>query len=242
MDVASEDLIEIDQVLAAVKGDLGILGETIYDSNIERWINVGVRQVDACDFFIKTNVFVTIECGKAKLPRGFRKLLGFRFSKNQLVTLSDGTTRTDVSCYDILYYNFTFFSDCGCNPPASSRNYIQTAEIIGDTIHFHNLPDGVDQIEMSYMGTAISNECIYLIPPDYERGLSAYCRQRFYEAYPEVKGITLSVQFKNSAQAEWAAQKGWLKAIAAKKNFDNNKQFIKNYFNAWFVRQDKIWC
>lgn len=241
MDVSNQDIIEIDQVLAAVKGDLGIMNETIYDSSIERWINDGVRHVDACDLFVKKNVFVTIDCGKGKLPMGFRGLLGFRFSQNTLITESDGTTRTDVSCFEIMYYNYSFFSECGCSPPSGSRSHLQTAEIIGNVIHFHNLPDGVDQIEMAYIGIPLSNECLFLIPPDYERGLSAYARSKWYEANPEVKGTTLSLQFKRDSQKEWAAQKAWLKEIAAKKNFDNNKYYIKNHFNAWFVRQDSVW-
>lgn len=377
MNTGIYDYIEIDQVLASVKGDVGIMSETVYDPSFDRWINDAVAQMDTCDFYVKKPCLLTIECGKAKLPKGFRRLLGLRYSASSLLDITstdltmpdlaslkavdttsaaafpESTTvllgsigiftlsrapsmtvatvnalkalnttsavtypegyavmitgtgifalnRTSTAtadnitiiqpttgpgrwlkvnsntpnnvtiiqptvgpglwiettsgpidlidnpanntCYNILYLDQTFSEDCGCTSNSiRTRQYFETAEIVDGYLVFRNLPSSVTTVELSYMGIPISNECLYFIPPDFERACSAYARARFYEAYPEVKGVQVSMALMQQSWKEWAAQKDLMKAKAAKRNFDDNKYMIRMYFTAWFTVQNKIW-
>jgi len=236
------DYIEIDQVLSSVKGDLGIADSgTIYDGNIERWINDSIPEVDACDFYVKKPVFLTLDDQKrAKIPPGYRRLLGMRFTSQTIEQVSeDGFDPT--SCGDIMYMDMPFASDCGCRPTKSMADYMHTVEIVNGQFQFRNIPDGVEVVELSYMGVPVNGDCMYFIPAEYETASSLYARTMFYEAYPEVKGVQFSLAMHEKTYKRWKAKKSLLKAKAAKRNFDDNKYFIKTYFKAWFVRQNKTW-
>jgi len=241
-----ESPITIDQVIASTKGGLGLMDTNVYDVSLELYINAGIRQIGTNQLFVKRPAILTLQDGRACLPVGFRRLLGIRAKAPYTITTPGGDDVPGMRYVPMLYLDTPFINECGINVNDTDtstahglgyRNYLSSFQIVGnDIVSNGNIPDGTE-IEISYLGFAIDNDCMLIIRSDYERCLNAYGRMRFYEAFPEVKGPQLSMVLMDKAYSEFKAQKKFLKGLATSEEFNNNKYMIRQLSKAWFVAQ-----
>lgn len=237
MNLGYNESITIDQVISSAKGDLGIIDNNFYDVLLEKWINEGCRHLSTNQLFVKKPIKLTVTNNRATLPSDFRRFLGLRYMQDtQLVNPNNSTTTTTV-CVPLLYVDDQFADDCGCDLGLYNwGSFAAKFQIIGSEIIFkQNVVDG-SQVELSYLGFAIDDNCMLIIRPDFERALSAYARMKFLQAYPEVKG-NMSMALLGEAKREWINQKKWVKAMAVTNEFFNNKYQIIALAKAWFIRQ-----
>lgn len=236
--VGYNDAITIDQVIASAKADLGIIDINSYDVHLEKWINEGVKRIGAYNLFVKRPAILTINNQRAQLPIGFRRFLGLRFINSQQIQNPDGSITYVQACGPLLYVDQTFMAECNCaiNYDNFFYNYVPNFEFIGNEIIFHNnITDGT-QVQLSYLGVAIDDDCLYMIHPDWEIALSAYARMKFLQAFPEVKGGFAGMLLAE-AKKEWTNQRKKVRGIATLNEFETNRYQIINLARAWFTRQ-----
>lgn len=151
------------------------------------------------------------------------------------------SSKTPINrCIPILIADKRFLSDCGCEDLGVYDDIISMATIVGNRVVFNTSYEHDAKVEISYIGFYKDpNDCMLYILADYERALSAYARMKFLQAYPERKGqyTTMLLQL---ASREWVNQKAWVKGVAAKNSFDNNKYEISRLAKAWFSNQNVI--
>lgn len=234
-----EDTISVDQVIASTKMKLGIPNISDYDVELEVFINEGIRHLSTNQLFVKKPCVLELEDGKDRLPSGFRKLLGVRYLPPVTVVGVSGIECPLTSCLPILYIDKRFAAGCGCDNLNRTEDFISSCEIRDGWIYFTRSPNDGSRVEISYMGFATGDDCNLLIHPDYERALSAYARYNLLNAYPHIKEPH-SMNLADKAYMEWKAQKDWVKGIAARQNFDNNKYYIKRIYKAWFMLQNVV--
>jgi hypothetical protein len=231
------DLITIDQVLASVKMDAGITDTSIYDLSIEKWINDAVFHTNANSLYVKRPMIVELKAGENEicLPSGFKKLFGIR--SVDAVLDEDGNIES-TTCSPILIADRRFLSDCGCDNLSDVQDLITVATITDGKIVFNKPAERDTKLQISYLGINVDDDCVAIIPAYMERGVSAYARARFYGAYPEVKGMQYSLIQQDKSFAEWVAQKKWIKGVAARDSFNNDKYEISRIVKAWFARRN----
>ena len=168
---------------------------------------------------------------------------GVQPSTTQVVSVSQEAPTQEINpinrCIPILIADKRFLSDCGCEDLGVYDDIISMATIVGNKVIFNTSYEHDAKVEISYIGFYKDNDCMLVILADYERALSAYARMKFLQAYPERKGqyTTMLLQL---ASREWVNQKSWVKGVAAKNSFDNNKYEISRLAKAWFSNQNEI--
>lgn len=231
--------VSSDQIISSVKGDLGLMDNNFFDVILEKWIFEGVRHICTNQLFVKNSQMLTVTNNRATLPPDFRRLLGLRYNSQVELTNADGSVSTVTRCIPLIYIDRQFAEDCGCDTNVWGTDYsdlVASYEIIGNEIICRqNIVDG-SELQLSYIGFALDDNCMLLIHSDYERGLSAYTRMKFLQCYPEKKG-NFTPMLLQAAMGEWRAQKRWLKAQAVTQEFINNRYQINALATAWFVRQ-----
>lgn len=276
--------INIEQVVASAKGQLGILETSKFDTLLEVWINEAVRQTHSGDLLTIKGKLLDLINGEADLPKGYRSPIGLRFTKGisttfDISTLNVSTTfrgasipsnslgvnndtyvrtvspfdfyvktngawvltplvggKTESVCNRILFYDPETASNCGCDTKDS--RFGQYAFIRDGKIKVANIPDDSTEVEFFYKGISMSEDCLYLIRPEFERACCAYARMRFYEAFPEIKGERISINSGVRAQNEWVNQAGYLRGIAARNEWDRNKYEISMLLRCWFSKEN----
>jgi len=244
-DTGYTSAITIDQVIASTKTDLGLMDTNIYDVSLELWINQGIRHTGTNQLFVKRPAILTLQDGRAELPVGFRKLLGIRAKAPYTITTPGGDDVTRIRYVPMLYLDLPFINECGITVNDTEnnsqhglgyRNYLSSYQIVGNEIVANgNTPDGTE-IQISYLGFAIDADCMLIVRSDWERGLSAYARMKFLQAFPEVKG-QYTPMLLQKASSEWINQKKWIKGLATSQEFNNNKYMIRQLAKAWFINQ-----
>ncbi len=244
-DTGYTSAITIDQVISATKTDLGLMDTNIYDVSLELWINQGIRHTGTNQLFVKRPAILTMQDGRACLPVGFRRLLGIRAKAPYTITTPGGDDVTGIRYVPMLYLDLPFINECGVNVNdeytstphgLGYRNYLSSFQIVGnDIVANGNIPDGTE-IQISYLGMSIDSDCMLVCRSDWERGLSAYARMKFLQAFPEVKG-QYTPMLLQKASSEWINQKKWIKGLATSEEFNNNKYMIRQLAKAWFVAQ-----
>jgi hypothetical protein len=237
--------ITIDQVIASVQADLGIMGDNSYSIVIEKWINEGLRHTGTNQLFVKRPAILTLQDGRAELPVGFRKLLGIRAKAPYTITTPGGTAEQRIRYLPMLYLDTNFINECGITVNDTEvnsqqglgyRNYLSSYQIVGNEIVANGtIPDGTE-IQISYLGFSVDEDCMLIIRSDFERALSAYARYKFWTAFPERKP-QFSMTLMQDAKREWSNQKKWLKALATSEEFNNNRYMIRQLSKAWFISQ-----
>jgi hypothetical protein len=237
--------ISIDEVIASAKADLAIMDTNIYDVVLEKWINDGIRQIGSNDLFVKRPAILTLQDGRACLPIGFRRLLGIRAKAPYTITTPGGDDVSGVRYVPMLYLDLPFVNECGINVNDTDtstphglgyRNYLSSFQIVGnDIVSNGNIPDGTE-IQISYLGFAIDDDCMLIIRSDFARALSAYARYRYWSAFPETKPQFAAMLLQDSKK-EWQNQKSFLKSLATSNEFQNNKYMIRQLAKAWYVAQ-----
>lgn len=183
--------------------------------------------------------------GSVSIPSTFTVNQVFPSAPSGTISIINNNYDTPVSsmspltrCGPILYIDQNFVDQCNCGWQYDNywNNYIPTFEILENELVFHNeIPDGTE-VQLSYMGVAIDDDCLYMIHPDYEIPLSAYARMKFLQAFPEVKagfaGMLLA-----EAKKEWINQRDKVRGIASLNEFEQNRYYMIALARAWFVRQ-----
>lgn len=244
-DTGYTSAITIDQVIASTKTDLGLMDTNIYDVSLELWINQGIRHTGTNQLFVKRPAILTLQDGRAELPVGFRKLLGIRAKAPYTITTPGGDDVTRIRYVPMLYLDLPFINECGItvndNEPNSQhglgfRNYVSSFQIVGNEIVSNGaIPDGTE-IQISYLGMAINDDCMLICRSDWERGLSAYARYKFWSAYPE-RNPQFAMGLLQDAKREWINQKKWIKGLATSQEFSENKYMIRQLAKAWYISQ-----
>jgi len=235
--------ISIDQVISSVQADLGIMGDNSYSIVIEKWINEAIRHTGTNQLFVKRPAILTLQDGRACLPVGFRKLLGIRAKAPYTITTPGGTEEQRIRYLPMLYLDTPFLNECGVTVTETNeqhglgyRNYLSSFQIVGNDIVANGaIPDGTE-IQISYLGFSVDEDCMLIIHSDFERALSAYARYKFWTAFPERKP-QFSMTLMQDAKREWINQKKWLKGLATSQEFNDNKYMIRQLSKAWFVAQ-----
>jgi hypothetical protein len=236
--VGFNDTITIDQVITSAKLDLGLIDTNAYDVHLEKWINEGVWRIGSKQQFIKRPAILTIQNKRCELPYGFRRFLGLRFLSNVEITNPDGSVSTLNRCGPILYMDQSFVDECNCGWQYDNywNNYIPTFEIVGNELRFHNPINDGTQVQLSYIGVAVNDDCMYMIHPDYEVALSAYARTKFLQAFPEVKGGFTGTLLAE-AKREWTNQRARIRGLVTLNEFETDRYYIIALARAWFTRQ-----
>lgn len=235
------DTISMEQMVSSVKMDLGIMDNSQFDILFEKWINEGTRHLSANSLFVKTPLIVEVKSGEKEicLPKGFKKLLGVRWITQVTYKDSAGNETTQKSCMPVLIADKRFLSDCGCDGIYDVEDSVNSMTIVGNKLILGKAAETDSKAEISYLGFYVDDECMLIVLADYERALSAYARMKFLQAYPETKG-QYTAMLLNMASKEWMNQKRWVKGVAAKNSFDNNKYEISRLAKAWFTKQNVL--
>jgi len=229
--------VSYEQLISSVKAELKI---EVSDSDIifEKWLNEGIRSVDALSIFSKCTAVLPIHDNMAELPCGFFRMIACTLGGN------------GANCISAIYVDLPFLTSCGCAPIINSTGIFNTQglyEIQNGRIFFHSdlfttvsttngpqtitttLP--ITECTISYFGFNVTEDGLLKAYQDMERGLTAYVcwrytRQNFRE-YPQY--------ISEGYRQEWVAQKKWLRSVAFQNDFRNTKRQIAEIVNAMVV-------
>lgn len=228
------------QLISSAKAELKI--ETSdYDIVMDRWINEGIRHIDALNIFSKCTAVLPITDKTAELPCGFFRMIALTLGGN------------GANCASAVYVDMPFLQSCGCAPVWNSTGTFTTQglyEIQDGRIYFHSntfystvAVDGsitttevvpYTHCTIAYFGFLVDDDGLLKAYQDMERALTAYVcwrysRQNFKE-YPQY--------IQQSYYQEWCSQKKWLKSIAFQNDFRNTRRQIAEIVNS--LVSDKV--
>jgi len=212
--------ISVEEIIASSKMQLRISDTTEHDDYIDMIIQEGIRHLGTLSIFKKRQCDIEIIDLKSRLPKGFHRLLGLRFTKTNTIG--------NIRCFTLLYVDKKFLSDVGCAVNSTNiRNFNQGFQIQHGFIHFNSDIEATEAT-LAFLGLNLDENGNIIIYEDYERALRNYACYQFTLAYSE--------QFKEATieryKREWMSQKGWIKGNDAINDFQNNKFEIQKSFNA----------
>lgn len=211
--------ITMDQIVASAKMRLR-LQDTSNDLLLNLFAEEGCRELKTLSLYSKQQECLTIVDNKAKLPCGFQKLLGLRF-----------TDSTSGDCFNYLYVDRKFLSDCGCNSIDSNvADFFQSMQIQNGYIFF-NSDTTATEASIAYMGLNTDEDGNLIVYEDYERAVRAYACYMFALSYPNDYDKFTIMEFKK----EWIAQKAYVKGTDVARDFQLDKREISEYFRALMV-------
>lgn len=231
--------ITSDQVISSVKMNLRI--ETSDDDMFfDRLVNEGVRHLDALSIFVKKECKLKVNDRKAKLPNGFHKLIGLRGACNQQWT-------------NLIYVDSAFLNSCGCDcdDDASISSLSGSFQIQNGYIYITNTrnlvnpntlsdddcdcADDLEWLSIAYWGLNVDEYGVFVVREDYERALVAYCCWKYcqqnFDKYPN--------NLAKDYEAEWKAQKRWVKSSDVVEKFRLTKREFASIMNS--IVKAKVW-
>lgn len=219
--------IGIEEIITSAKMQLRLQNTSEYDDYLDMKIREGARHLCALSIFQKRQCSLEINDGKAKLPKGFFRLLGARF-KNLTVTVDDITT-IQTGCSRILYVDKAFMNDCNCNTTdtATILDYSQGFQIVGDIIHVGSAITA-EAIEVAYLSFNTDDSGNIIFYEDYERALSNYACYQYCLSFSE----NFNQYVVNEYKQTWISQKNWIKGSDVANAAQQDKRGIQAVFNA----------
>lgn len=237
------DLIHIDQIVARTKRRLQLSDVSDYDADIELFINEAAGSLRSKPNFIKKNCRLEIINGKAKIPRGFKKMNGLRMIIDAPVMTADTNTAnifntTNAFWNQPIYLEQTFLTNCQNEPNSFPSQipivgFVPSIEIVGGFINFP-IPCPFDACVLSWEGYAISGEsCILELHPAYERGFSEYAVYMMLQTYWQINSEDPRRENRvQDALNTWTAQRAMLVSDGFADDAERNKFQFKRMLNA----------
>lgn len=244
---ADNDLISIKQIVARTKVRLQLTAITDYDAEIELFINEAAAALGTKPTFRKKNVKLAIVDGKAKLPKGFKKLHGVRMVAPPLpeasIAASNSIWTTQNPVFgDLIYLERTWIEQCVTDNinGAQVSDIDGIVEVSGGYLRFP-IPCPFAFCFLSFDGYA-TNDCdggILELAPRYERGLSEYSYSMLIQTYPQLYppewgNRELAIQRSYSI---WVAQRDKIVSDAFADDFQKNKYQVKRILHALLQNQ-----
>jgi hypothetical protein len=214
--------ISLDDVRERTKMQLRLQNTTEHDDFIDVLVLEGLRNLNNLYQLKKSVCELDVEDNKAKLPKGFVRLIALAFT-------DEGGTNSS-GCSPILYADTRFLSSCGCEAEDGVYNYLETFQINKNYIHFRS-DIGTDKVRLAYYSLITDDYGNLVIYEDFERGLQAYACWNFMMAYYEDYPMNLTDMHRKT----WVAQKAYLKGSAQAEDFQRNKREIQNIFKSKLV-------
>lgn len=238
-----KDLIPISQIVARTKVRLQLKSITDYDDEIEMFINEAAAGLGTKPTFVKKNVQLKITDGRAKLPNGFKKLLGVRMVQPPLqVPLQNNIWNTQNPVFgDLVYMERTWINSCVAENIGSVGFLDSVVEISGGYLIF-TIPCPFEFCFLAYEGYA-TNDCdggILELAASYERCLSEYSYTMMLQTYPQL----WNQEWGNRESAVgrsyniYAEQRSKIIGDAFATDYENNKYMFKRILHALLQNQN----
>ncbi len=238
VEYGSVDSIEISQIVARTKIRLQIKDLTDFDDEIELFINEAASSLGAKPSFVKKNCKLEIVNGRAKLPCGFKFLLGVipvcegQISENEELRNSLWVNGGQSS--PLLYLEQTFMQQC--LPVANTISNcpqiipLQGVMQIQGNYLVVSLPTSFTHVIISYDGYAVDGESgILIMHPSYERPFSEYATYMMLRSYPALWNNDWGNRESelNRANQDWVAGRMKLVSDAFADDFRLNNYMVK---------------
>ncbi len=221
--MAKFDTITIDEIIASTKMQLRITDTTTSDDYFELMANEALRHLNCLSLFKKRQCTMDIVDLKSKLPKGFQRILGLRFSSTNV--------SGNENCYNLVYIDRKFLNSCGCDTSAFNlANYVDSFQMQHGYIYY-NSDIGATEATLAFMGLNLDEYGRLIVYEDYERAIRAYLCWMFTQAYPEDFKEATTERYGRT----WKAQKAFLKGEDVQEDFRQNKYEIGKIFNGLLV-------
>lgn len=253
------DVIEIDQVIAAVKMQLDLESITDYDAKIEYFVNEAAGKIDSNRLYVKKPVILDIVNGKAKLPKGFAEIVAIRLicetDHNHPIAFDmDDINNVDINNLprsntmvmnpsprqnELIYVDQKFLGDCH----GASVIPRETVEIDSGYL-FITQPSAVTKVELAWKGMHCDEYGLFVVLSDWEECMREYATYKMLEIRPNLWNKQF-FQFyrdaKDNHYANYVAAKGKIISVDAKREFEANKYMIKRCYQAIQWDRNKRW-
>ena len=210
--------ITVEQCISRAKLQLGIKVSD-EDEYFEPLVDEAIRELSTLSLYTMQQCEVDIDCNKAKLPKGFVRLLAFWFGTPDC-TIWNGVNTA-------LYVNLPYLKLCGCDLTAVGYSpIVGTMQIISGHLWFHNLPSTATTATICYSSLNIDANGEILIYKHYERAIWNYLCAMYSMREGDLNRY-------NMYNRQWIASKGKVQSIDFQDNFKNTKGQVASSFNAW---------
>lgn len=242
------ETIPIEQVVARTKVRLQLKEISDFDGEIELFINEALASLGTKYNFIKKNCRIEITDGKARLPRGFKKLLGLRtIPVVPTTTLNTNTANifntTLPWAGEQLYLETTFLANCQSDPSILSSgipiySLSGSIEIVGGMVNFP-IPCPFEAAVISYMGYATTEDCVMEVKAAYERALSEYAVWKMLSTYEQIKSEDRNREARLiEAHEDWVLQRKKIVSDGFADDWELNKYQMTRLLNALLQGQN----
>lgn len=241
------DLVSIEQIVASTKVRLQLKDDDgSYDKEIELFINEAGAMLGTKPTFRRKNCRIEIDdCGKATLPKGFKKLWGVLpiIDTPAPAVITNSIYYNNLGYDALLYLENTFFSEYSSYFP-NGYNVLSTQGIYekqGNNLMFP-IPNYFTHAIISFDGYAISDCGILEMHPAYEQPFREYARAMMLDTYNFLwKGEPqlLSQSIARSFQM-WSSGYHVLVGGAFADDFENNSYMIKRILRSLLGSQNNF--
>lgn len=216
------DTITVDEVIARAKMQLRISNTTEHDLFLEVLAEESLRRLSPLDMYIKRMCKLEVVDRKAKLPKGFYKLIGLRYVD---------PTVTGDACNFALYVDSGFLSDCECDTSIATSSFVrdqnQGFQIVGNYIHF-NQDIGITEATLAFIGMNYNDSDRLIVYERYEVAMAFYLCYMFALSFPFEYNQNTIDRFNR----QWVAQRAKVRGEAAASQFQFDKREVQNAFTA----------
>jgi hypothetical protein len=222
MDLGKFAILSLDEAVADAKQTLRIMETSEHDNFMIRLANEAMNHMTANDTYIKKTETVDIIDGRAKLPCGFIRLLGTRFTSGN-------------EPYGYIYVDTAFLTESHASESyVGTYHYSRAFQINNGYIVFNNPQIADTQMRIAFEGRNVDSSGMMVINSRQLRGVNAYICWKFTRSYFELYPSNLS----ESYHREWINQKRFMTGLTANERFNENKEEIAGIMNAW-ITNDK---
>lgn len=228
--IPQNSLVSIDDILSRTKADLRLMDTTEHDGYLEILVREALGSMNAISQLQKKQCTLTVEDAKIKLPKDLVRFLALR-PKSWLPSTDTNpiTSNFPGNCGRFIYADTTFLDSCGCDN-FGFRNFNSGFQINNGFIHFNSEVD-IDEATIAYLGMWLDKEGKPAIFERFERALSAYACWKFTRSWTE----KYNQYVQESYRMEWVNQREFLKGLAVKDEFEQNKVYITGMMRSLIV-------
>lgn len=222
--------ISVDEIISAAKMPLRLQNTTEYDDWFELLVYEAIRSIDSLACFTKRQCDIDIVDYKGVLPKGFQRLLGLRFLCDDITNnQNNGTTGSFADSF--IYVDSKFLMDCGCDLNNTTLRHYGSFVQIQQGYLYVNTNLQITGVRMAFLGLNVDDNGLPLIYDYYQRCLTAYICWKYTRSFSDMyKEADI-----RSYEAEYYAQRGWIRATEVKEDFIKSKRKIGELANAILV-------
>lgn len=225
VDTETPDVITLQQCVTSAKMLLGI-----ENSDNDIWFgklgNDAIRRLNTLSIFIKKQCQLTINNGRAVIPKEYQDFLAMRLN-------STPDSEGCVLRYGFVYVDNDYLSYNKNNntPNAAVSNMKGVFQINGGHIIFYGgIPDGT-VVDFAYKAKNVDENGLQIVYSRYEDALTYFICYNFALSNFALFNQYIIAEYKMN----WQAQKRMLKSYDARQSFNNDKAQIREITNALIV-------